>query len=365
MKIWLICITVVLILVLICVLWMIFSTPKQSVSQDSRGWIVVTDYIKESDKGDVSAVIQRLIDENPNATIFFPDGEYIIENPICTPADPTKSVDLQLSNFAVIRAGEGWSHEEAMIRLGAKDPANDIFTAGSVYSFTGGIVDGSSLASGIAIEGGRETVIKDVSIKGTVIGIHILRGANNASSDADIMNVNIVGRGGDDSVGVKLEGYDNTLTNMRIANVHYGVELRSGGNMLRNIHPLYILGRSNYNQSRGFYDACGGNFYDYCYSDQYRVGFYLDGDLANVYESCFCFWYNGEAGGETAVYANGKFNSLITSLRVGFHHDSESNQIMSVAQDGGSGVLENVLVNAGRVTGDGHEPYLTGKMIEH
>ena len=48
---------------------------------------------------------------------------------------------------------------------------------------------------------------------------HIKKGANNLSSDADITGVNIVGNGTTDSIGVLIEGFDNTLTNMRIANV--------------------------------------------------------------------------------------------------------------------------------------------------
>ena len=30
--------------------------------------------------------IQRLIDANPNREIFFPDGTYLLDRPICTPS---------------------------------------------------------------------------------------------------------------------------------------------------------------------------------------------------------------------------------------------------------------------------------------
>ena len=68
----------------------------------NRKYIVVTDYMQADGKTDVSDALQTLMDENPNRTIFFPDGEYLLEKPILTPAHPQKSVDLQLSNFACL-----------------------------------------------------------------------------------------------------------------------------------------------------------------------------------------------------------------------------------------------------------------------
>ena len=87
-----------------------------------NNYVMVTDFIAAGCARDVSDDLQKIIDENPNRTIYFPDGTYLISKPICTPADPTKSVDLQLSNYAVIKATDDWCDEEAMIRLGGKDP---------------------------------------------------------------------------------------------------------------------------------------------------------------------------------------------------------------------------------------------------
>ena len=71
---------------------------------DDRRYIIATDYINPDAVSDASGAIQALIDENPNRTIFFPDGEYRLAHPILTPAHPKKSVDLQLSNFACFKA---------------------------------------------------------------------------------------------------------------------------------------------------------------------------------------------------------------------------------------------------------------------
>ena len=150
------------------------------------GYIIVTDYIEANTGKDVSDELQKLILDNPNRTIYFPDGEYILAKPICTPANPIHSVALQLSTYAVLKAADTWSDEEAMIRLGAAEPFNDINTIGSNYSFKGGIIDGNGVAIGISIYSGRETLIREVSIKHTQIGLSVKYGANNGSSASSL-----------------------------------------------------------------------------------------------------------------------------------------------------------------------------------
>ncbi len=318
---------------------------------------VVMSYAPKED-ADVSNVIQKLIDDNPNRTIYFPDGVYTIGKPILTPADPHKSVDLQLSNYAVIKAAPSWKSEEAMIRLGGKCPANDIMSNGSVYSITGGIIDGSGIARGVSIDSGRETVIRNVSIKNTRIGIHIKYGANSGSSDADISGVNIVGTCKTDSVGVLIEGYDNTLTNMRIGGVFTGVELRSSGNSLRNIHPLYFSDYTDYENSCGFWDKAGNNWYDYCYSDHFGIGFRNAPHVSSVYNSCFCFWWDGRVSPQTVFKSDGSFDSIVSNIKVGFHADSKQNVILSVGDGGGKGVFDRILTDFESVTDDTYKAYL-------
>ena len=312
--------------------------------------------------GDASDVIQHLIDENPNRTIFFPDGEYLLSKPICTPADPKKSVHLQLSNFAVLKAADDWSSEEAMVRLGGIAPFNSITIDGSNYGITGGIIDGNGRADGISVDSGRETRILEVSVKHTRIGIHIKFGANSGSSDADIMNVNIVGTGGTDSVGVLVEGYDNSFTNMRIANVFTGFDIRSGGNVLRNIHPLYTSDYTDYQESAAFRDSNENNWYNFCYSDQFAVCFRQTSGGRNIYSDCFGFWYSSKGGKTTAFRADKAFNSIVSHLKICFRGDTE-NTLLSVGEDGGCGVFETPAVRGLAAEDTAYLPYLSGKVI--
>ena len=150
-----------------------------------RGFVVVTDFVKADGQTDVSDAIQKVIDTHPNRTLYFPDGTYLLSKPIATPAEPTLSVDLQLSNYAIIKAAPGWTNSEALVRLGGIHPANNIRTPGSNYSFTGGIIDGSGVAKGISIDSGRETKVRCVSMKSTArTGTRPMRTSRTSTSSA-------------------------------------------------------------------------------------------------------------------------------------------------------------------------------------
>ena len=329
------------------------------------GYVIATDYVPADGKTDVSDALQKLIDDNPNRTIFFPDGVYLLSKPILTPAHPEKSVSLQLSSFAVLKASEDWDCDEAVVRLGASHPANDIYTIGSNYSFSGGIVDGSGKANGISIDGGRETVVKDVSIKHVRIGIHIKRGANSGSSDADISGVNIIGNGTTESYGVLLEGYDNTLTNMRIARVFIGVYLKSSGNSLRNIHPLYTSDYTDYQNSCGFRDDNGNNWYDYAYSDHFGIGYRLGRNVSSIFTNSFCWWYAPKGERHAAIVCDGSFDSIVTNLKIGFCGTQTHNPVL-VENDPcgkGRGVFDRLAVNLSEVSDDAHLRYLQNGII--
>lgn len=327
------------------------------------GVLNLADYIPADHAGDVSDLIQKIIDENPNRTIYFPDGEYLLDKPILTPADPTKSVDLQLSNYAVIRPTEAFDSDEAMIRLGATHQTNDIETIGSNYSLTGGILDGMGKAKGVSIDGGRETVIKNVSIKNTTVGLHIKFGANNGSSDADITNVNIVGNGTKEAIGVLVEGFDNTLTNMRIANIYKGVVIHSAGNILRNVHPLFTLDFNDFEGSCGFHDDRGTNWFNVCYSDNFYYGYRESNDIHSIYNSCYCMWYSPKGDCHTAFKTDGIFRSLVSDFKIGFKEGQTNNVILHEGQPGGPGVFEKVVAPLHLISDNTHEAHLKGGMF--
>lgn len=330
------------ILLLCCFALCLTSSARKEKERPAPGsmYVVVTDFVKADGRTDVADALQQLIDANPNRTLFFPDGTYLLSHSLLTPANPTRSVHLVLSNFAILKAADDWpSDGGAVVRLGGSHPYNSITINGSNYGLEGGIIDGSGRADGISIDSGRETRICRVSIKNTVRGIHILHGANSGSSDADIVDVNIVGNNTTEAVGVLIEGYDNTFTNMRIASVHTGIWCRTGGNSFRNIHPLYIFDdRQEYASSCGFVIEGNDNFLNYCYSDQFATGFHLARGIHANLTDCFTFWYSGKVPFQTAIRCDGPLESLITGFHAGFHGECPTITLLD-AEQGGRGRL--------------------------
>lgn len=330
------------------------QTADAFMRTDTTSVILATRYMPADGSRDVTDDIQRLIDSHPNRTIYFPDGVYKVSRPILTPADPKRSVMLELANYARLQATGDWAEGGAVVRLGASHPANDISTPGSNYGLRGGIIDGNNVADGVSVDGGRETVVQDVSIKHVRVGVHIKRGVNNGSSDADISGVNIVGNNTKSSVGVLVEGYDNTFTNMRIAAVNIGVRLKSGGNVLRNIHPLYINGpEQDYATTRGFVVEASGNWLDYCYSDTFATAFWLGKGVSVSMVNCYTMWYTGFDKPEVCIWCDGKFDSYVSGIRCDF---AVSRNVPSFtllhAEPGGKGVLTNSIVPAAKLSAD-------------
>lgn len=333
------------------------------ITEHTENCLNVAKYIPK--EGDVSGALQKLIDENPNRVLYFPDGEYLLSRPIMTSAHPERSVAFELSTFAVIKASPDFEAKgEALLKLGGGEHFNTIEKVGSNYGVRGGVFDGGGIADGISIDSGRESYIHSVSIKNTRVGLHIKWGANSGSADADIKLVNIVGNGKLDSIGVLLEGHDNTLQNMRIANVHTGMLIKSGGNILRDIHPLYryvgeLSSEDAYHSGVAFDDRWNDNFYEVCYSDQFCTGFAMGDGTANIYNDCFVMWYSDRGGRECAFKANGRFCSVIRTPKVNFRENTE-NTLLAVGTDGGKGYIERPIADMGKVTNGEHGKYLIG-----
>lgn len=316
------------------------AKEADDVTNENGTYVMVSNYVKSDGSEDVADAIQKLIDDNPNRTLFFSDGVYLLSHPLLTPADPTKSVHLVLANYAVLKATKQWK-EGALVQLGGKYPFNTTDVNGSNYGIEGGIFDGNGVADGIYIESGRETRINHVSIKHTQVGLHIKYGANSGSSDSDIADVNIVGNNTKTSIGVLVEGYDNTFTNMRIASVNVGVWCKSGGNSFKNIHPLFRAGESqDYNTSRGFVVEASNCLFDYCYSDQFATAFKLSKNVYAQFVGCWAFWWNGKVPFQTAIECDGPLESYFTGMFLGFKKECATRTLLK-ATLGGKGCIDN------------------------
>ena len=275
---------------------------------------------------------------------------------------------LELSNYAVLKAADDWSVDEAIVRLGAAEPWNNISTNGSNYGIRGGIIDGNGIANGVSIDSGRETRIEGTSIKHTMVGVHIKHGANTNSSDADVINVNIVGNGKPGSIGVLIVGSDNSFTNMRIASVQTGVKItRGGGNLFKNVHPLYIYEKElegYFEESVAFDVASGCHWFDICYSDQFATGFKLSKHTAVNMNNCYCFWYTSKGNKQVGFEVEGELRSVLRACRVDFREDCTNRSYMKVEKTGGIGFIENPILRCSRSDDKSYLDYVQGKIVD-
>ena len=312
------------------------------------GYVVITDYEKLDSEEGYGALINRVIAENPGRTIYIPDGSYVIEQPIVIYADPAKSVSLRFGNQAVLRADPKWADPHvAIIRVGVEEPTDEPLTMDEVdmmgyrsISIIGGCIYGSGVASGISVEGGKDTYIYNVSLKSVSRAIHVLRGNNELGATwVNVDNVNVTGTDKDDSVGVLVEGTYNTFSNMRIYIVKYGIQCTETGerNIFRNLHPL--ASNAHRERSIGFYDMSDGNNFDVCYSDQFASGYAVHENTRSVMNGGFCYWYSDSNNYHVGYKAMGAFNSIIVSGKVSHGHAVETDAYLYIEKEGGQGIV--------------------------
>ena len=290
------------------------ATEKdESMETVADKYIVLTDHIKT--KNDISGDLQKLIDENPNTTIYVPDGIYLLAKSVHIPSEAGKAVSLRMSYRAMFQPAATWNNEsgEALLHIGSDKEKAAATKGEDTVSITGGIIDTAGKATGILVEGAGNVYIANMAVKKIeTVGIHI------KTNNVDVDNVVGTGTESQESTGVLVEGSYNTVSNMRIYKVNTGIKLTKGNNVLRNLHPLLSPGQAalkNANETYGFYDTSEGNYYDYCYSDNLAIGFYLGDGNASILNGCFVYWYTNLPNRHWGAYAEGRFDAIIRNSR--------------------------------------------------
>lgn len=312
--------------------------------EDLVAYTLITKYHALVKDGDYTAAINKAIEENPNGTIYFPDGEYKISDTIVISADAATGVSFRLSNYATIKAVNWTDKTVPMIRIGVESEAVDgesgIHDVRNTY-IMGGVIDASGVASGISVDGGWDITLSNITITGSYYGLHIKYAPNELGATcADVENVNVVGNGETGSVGILLEGTQNTLTNMKVSDVQYALKCTETGsdNVLRSIMAIGtgLTGTDN----AGFWDMSAGNQYDICYSDQYATGFLMEERTRSVYNGCRVSWWSADNDYHVGFRAVGKFNSTVLYSKVYHDHTVKTDAYLLVGADGGEGTVQ-------------------------
>lgn len=348
------------------------SVEKEPVNVDGTdrgfsnfGYVVVTDYVKSNTGEDISYQLQKIINQNPQSVIYFPDGEYVISTPLRTSSAGQVSVSLKLSDNAVIKASDDWKGSDAMILLGGANEQNDINVPGSNYYLEGGIIDGNGKAKGVSIEHGRETSVRDVTIVDTPLGLNVKFGANNGSSDADIENIRIYGNGTVNSTGLLIQGWDNTFSNIYIANVQTGVKIETAANLLRDIHVAYVPStriNASYNLSVGFLDRGDRNWFDNCTSEGFATGFQVYSSRS-ILSSCVVKWHDGQDSKQVAIATGSAWNSVARSCAAYFTAPKENCEYLVADNASGRGEILTPILDETRVNGELYKSYVKDALV--
>lgn len=321
------------------------DTIKQEITKSDSEFIVVTDYVKANTGDDLYDSLQMLINKNPGRTFYFPDGEYIISRSLKTCSDPKKSTSFYFSSGAVLKAADAWQNEgqlRALICLGCVEetPVNNIRVPGSNFYVMGGIFDGNGKADGISIDGGRETLIKDVVIVNTRYGIHIKEGTNNKSSDSDIDDVTIIGNGLSNSVGITMIGLDNTISNARISNVKTGIQT-SGGVFLNNCtveNTTDMVGVVGFSGGEAWISNCVAINCDTAFSVGGKRGFY---------KQCTAIWTK-DIGRTSVMFdcGSGRLGCALIGCEAEFFNGESANVYLRASAGGKGRVVSPVFDSA-------------------
>ncbi len=335
---------------------------SESVSQnkadapDSKAYIAVKPNVTAG--ADNTADIQKLINENPCRTLYFADGTYTISSPLTISADPQKKVSFELADFAVIKAADSWSGEDAMIRIGATDADLNFEEVGSTSALIkGGCIDGNGKAVGVAVEGGRDSELLSLTVKNTTVGI-VLGGKDTRTV---LEHVDVVGNGKDSSTGISVTSDENAFDYVQIDKSGCGIKISGNRNLFKNVHATYYGTDAG---SRGFDESGSYNSFDTCFAENYATGFYMGSKNAgSVYSSCLVFW-SGDIATQTGFAAEGKFNSAIRTCKVYFESDSATSAYLTVGAEGGEGEVHWPIVrNLAKMDIKTYESYLAGTKL--
>lgn len=327
------------------------------------GYIVVTDFLDANTGEDLSDKIQEIINKNPRHTIYFPDGVYTIANPIKTSSNAAKAVSLHLSENAVIKAADRWlGKAEYMVQLGVIDETFSINETGTNYYIYGGVIDGNNKAKGLILEGGRETSIRNLSIKNATQGFKIAYNEAYGSNDSDTEWLTVEGSGFAGSIGIIVDGLDNTLSNIRVSGFEIGVQLTRGGNLIHNIQTRYVPSEQiDFANTKGFLDT-SGNWYDGCTAYDFAVAFHAHSSAISFYNDCAAYWTAPMGERNVAFETDGRLSASITNFRAEFC-EGVTNEILLTYADNGKGILKDPIFDQTLVASDGYKKYLVGKVV--
>lgn len=290
-------------------------------------YVNVKDFNVVSDTGtDQYYTIQDVIDTHPGATIYFPDGVYNVSQPIKVYGATDRTVFIKLSERATLKALD--SNTDYVVEIGTDGSRDNtsVWVNGGMTGISGGRIDCAGKSGGIHIVTGIQAPdISDITIINVrKTGIKIETGINNGSCDALIESVKIFGmytyiQETENSIGIDCEAADNTFSDIQIMGVWKGVRLTRGGNVCRNIHPVFANSDMSNHYPTTAFDVLGTNFFYECYADSFSIGLRFRDNSPSIVNGLYCYWYNNAAfAHQFAFYFDQECHISASNVQIGF-----------------------------------------------
>ena len=330
------------------------STDPLPEDESLITYIVVSDRIENATTKDITAELQKLIDEHPGRTIYFNDGVYTISSTIYIPSDKEKGVSIRLSNYATIKASKDWKGDSAMIAVGAK---NDKSTAEAAENaIMGGKIDGAGFAKiGVSLENCASTLISDVTLKNFTTSLLVKESADSANVEC----VTVKGNGAADSVGILNSSSRGTFATVNISDVNVGVK-NSGKN--NDFRAISVTCNKASDSSTGFYEAGDSNVYELCTAENFTNGYFIGNSAKSVFEACNSSWTSAEVVTQNAFVAEGSFNSVITASTARFFDASSANAYIKLTSVGG-GIVKAPIFDTTLCDDEAYKTVLAGSVV--
>lgn len=369
-----------LLLLLLTLAYVFVSCSKddlKNVFQEiDTDYIVVTKFGVPNDGTPIGSDLNQLIKDAYGSTLYFPAGTYNLTEPIQTPYDYKKNVNLVFDKNAHITTEKNL---EALLMVGFTELSDKVDAGLREFSYVeGGHFDATNAKRGIWINGYKQLVIlKELSVY-YCSGRHIeisrsgTLTATSTSCDTKIENVSIQGLSSNqDNYGIYIDSAcaDCKISDTFIYGTKCGIYTNTGGHILNNVHILsWRVGnglQGDFSGTVGIKMVKQGFFiFNEVYFDTIERDFVIDGniDIEMVVDKCITHSYLADFGNTFISWDNRTSSNTLQAKVTGciFNLESKADNFKifdlpnDVINTYGSSITfsDNVIRNSGKLHPD-------------
>lgn len=305
------------------------KASRESIFSQAPGqYIVVTDYGIRNDGTEIGSELNLLVKDAYGATLYFPAGTYNLAEPIRTPYNYKKNVNLVFDKNAHITTSRPL---DALLMIGFTEISSSVDVGLREFSYVeGGHFDATNAKRGIWVNGCKQLVsLRDMSIY-YCSGRHIEISrygdlpVTSTSCDTKIENISIQGKSSNDNnYGIYIDAgcADCKISDTFVYGTKCGLYTNTGGHIVNNFHILsWRVGdgiEGDFSGTVGIEIAKQGFFeFNEVYFDTVEKDFVIDGDIdvEMIVDKCITHSYKPSFGKAfLCCEGNGKLQAKVTS----------------------------------------------------